>query len=173
MNDRQDDPDRTGEDEPPIGEAAGEARVPPAGGRDDGASGPTADEAVDGEAIRAEPSIAEQMKEAARHGGLTALVVRRPILAFVFSTLIVVAGLAAYFGVDVRELPDVDRPVITVRTQYDGAAPETMDREVTQTIEGAVARVAGVELDLLVLVARTKRRDRGVHAGHQPQRRRR
>ena len=145
MNDRQDDPDRTGEDEPPIGEAAGEARVPPAGGRDDGASGPTADEAVDGEAIRAEPSIAEQMKEAARHGGLTALVVRRPILAFVFSTLIVVAGLAAYFGVDVRELPDVDRPVITVRTQYDGAAPETMDREVTQTIEGAVARVAGVD----------------------------
>ena len=86
-----------------------------------------------------------KVKEAARHGGLTALVVRRPILAFVFSTLIVVAGLAAYFGVDVRELPDVDRPVITVRTQYDGAAPETMDREVTQTIEGAVARVAGVD----------------------------
>ena len=83
--------------------------------------------------------------EPGRHGGLTALVVRRPILAFVFSTLIVVAGLAAYFGVDVRELPDVDRPVITVRTQYDGAAPETMDREVTQTIEGAVARVAGVD----------------------------
>ena len=92
-----------------------------------------------------EPSIADKVKEAARHGGLTALVVRRPILAFVFSTLIVVAGLAAYFGVDVRELPDVDRPVITVRTQYDGAAPETMDREVTRTIEGAVARVAGVD----------------------------
>jgi len=89
--------------------------------------------------------IAGHAKGATHHGGSTALVVRRPILAFVLNFLIVVAGFAAYFGVDVRELPDVDRPVITVRTTYDGAAPETMDREVTQTIEGAVARVAGVD----------------------------
>ena len=69
------------------------------------------------------------------------LFVRRPILALVLNALIVVAGLAAFRGIEVRELPSVDRPVITVRTQLDGAAPETMDREVTETIEGAVARV--------------------------------
>lgn len=44
-------------------------------------------------------------------GGLTALFVRRPVLAFVMNMLIVVAGLAAVFGVEVRELPDVDRPL--------------------------------------------------------------
>lgn len=44
-----------------------------------------------------------------------------------------------------RELPDVDRPSISVRTTYEGAAPETIDQEVTQTIEGAVARVSGVK----------------------------
>ncbi len=75
----------------------------------------------------------------------TALFVRRPILAAVINTLLVVAGLAALVGVDVRELPDVDRPVITVRTTYDGASPQTIDQEVTQTIEGAVARVSGVK----------------------------
>ena len=75
----------------------------------------------------------------------TALFVRRPILAAVLNTLLVVAGLAALVGVEVRELPDVDQPVITVRTTYDGAAPETIDQEVTQTIEGAVARVSGVK----------------------------
>lgn len=75
----------------------------------------------------------------------TALFVRRPILAAVINTLLVVAGLAALVGVDVRELPDVDRPVITVRTNYDGASPQTIDQEVTQTIEGAVARVSGVK----------------------------
>ena len=75
----------------------------------------------------------------------TALFVRRPILAAVLNTLLVVAGLAALVGVEVRELPDVDRPVISVRTTYDGAAPETIDQEVTQTIEGAVARVSGVK----------------------------
>ncbi|UYZ06405.1 efflux RND transporter permease subunit [Agrobacterium salinitolerans] len=75
----------------------------------------------------------------------TALFVRRPILAAVLNTLLVVAGLAALVGVEVRELPDVDRPIISVRTTYEGAAPETIDQEVTQTIEGAVARVSGVK----------------------------
>ncbi|PDS75959.1 efflux RND transporter permease subunit [Rhizobium sp. L43] len=75
----------------------------------------------------------------------TALFVRRPILALVFNTLMVVAGLAAYVGVEVRELPDVDRPVVTVRTSFDGASPQTIDQELTKVIEGAVARVSGLK----------------------------
>ncbi|TVP70590.1 MAG: efflux RND transporter permease subunit [Rhodobacteraceae bacterium] len=74
-----------------------------------------------------------------------ALFVRRPILAFVFSALIVIAGLAALFAVEIRELPDIDRPVITVTTNFAGAGPETIDREVTSRIEGAMGRVAGVQ----------------------------
>lgn len=77
--------------------------------------------------------------------GLTALFVRRPVLAFVLNMLIIVAGLAAWGGVEVRELPDVDRPTITVTTDYEGAAAETVDRELTDYIEGAVARVTGVK----------------------------
>ena len=45
--------------------------------------------------------------------GFTALFIRRPVLAFVLNTLIAVAGLAAFYGVEVRELPDVDRAVVT------------------------------------------------------------
>ncbi len=81
----------------------------------------------------------------AQEPGFTALFVRRPILALVFNTLIVVAGLAAYFGIEVRELPQVDQPVITVRTTFTGASPETVDREITSIIEGAVARVGGLK----------------------------
>lgn len=77
--------------------------------------------------------------------GITGLFVRRPVLAFVINMLIVVAGIAAIFGIEVRELPDVDRPVITVSTDYPAAAAETIDREVTGVIEGAVARVSGVK----------------------------
>ena len=77
--------------------------------------------------------------------GITALFVRRPVLAFVINTLIVVAGLAAFYGVEIRELPDVDRPVITVSTTYSDAAAEIVDREVTAVVEGAVARVTGVK----------------------------
>ncbi len=74
-----------------------------------------------------------------------ALFVRRPVLAFVLNALIVIAGLAALLGVDVRELPAVERPVVSISTSYSGAAPETVDREITAVIEGAASRIPGVE----------------------------
>lgn len=77
-------------------------------------------------------------------GGLPALSVRRPLLAAVMNILIILAGIAALLDVEVRELPDVDRPIVTVRAALPGAAPETMDAEVTSILEGAVARVSGV-----------------------------
>ncbi len=77
--------------------------------------------------------------------GFTALFVRRPIFALVVNTLIIVAGLAAFNGVEIRELPSVDRPVISVTTDFDGASPETVDRELTKVVEGAVSRVQGIQ----------------------------
>ncbi|MBX3582072.1 MAG: efflux RND transporter permease subunit [Rhizobiaceae bacterium] len=86
-----------------------------------------------------------EARSAHPENGMTALFVRRPILAFVLNTLIAVAGIAAFFGVEVRELPDVDRPVITINADYRGAAAETIDRELTAVLEGAVSRVSGVK----------------------------
>jgi HAE1 family hydrophobic/amphiphilic exporter-1 len=80
----------------------------------------------------------------ARGGGFVAAFVKRPILAAVLNLLIMIAGLAALFGVEVRELPDVDNPVVTIETRYPGATPESIDAEVTSIIEGAVAQVDGV-----------------------------
>lgn len=78
-------------------------------------------------------------------GGSTALFIRRPVFAFVINVLIIVAGLAAFTGVDIRELPDVDRPVVTISTDFKGASAETIDRQLTQVLENAVARVSGVK----------------------------
>ncbi len=77
-------------------------------------------------------------------GGLPGLSVRRPYLATVMSLLIIIAGIGALFGVEVRELPDVDRPIVSVRANYPGASPATIDSEVTSVVESAVARVSGV-----------------------------
>ncbi|TPK47257.1 MULTISPECIES: efflux RND transporter permease subunit [unclassified Mesorhizobium] len=82
---------------------------------------------------------------AASETGFTALFIRRPVMALVLNVLIAVAGVAAFYGVEIRELPDVDRAVVTVSTTFEGAAAETVDRELTDTIEGAVARVSGVK----------------------------
>ena len=76
---------------------------------------------------------------------LPSLSIRRPILVVVLNLLIVIAGVAAILAVEIRELPDVDRPFVSVRAEYPGASPETMDAEVVSLIEGAVARVSGIQ----------------------------
>ncbi len=81
---------------------------------------------------------------ASARSDLPALGVRRPWLVAVMNLLIAIAGIAALMAVEVRELPDVDRPIINVRAQLPGGSPETMDAEVTRILEGAVARVSGV-----------------------------
>ncbi|SIQ19879.1 hydrophobic/amphiphilic exporter-1, HAE1 family [Rhizobium sp. RU20A] len=97
------------------------------------------------EARTAEPQGTASAIKAGGSAGFTALFIRRPIFALVVNTLIIVAGLAALNGVEIRELPQVDRPVVSVTTDFDGASPETIDREVTSIIEGAVARVQGIQ----------------------------
>ncbi len=80
-----------------------------------------------------------------RFSDLPDLSIRRPTLVVVVNLLVMIAGLSALFGVEVRELPDIDRPIVMVRAFFDGASPETMDAEVTSVIEGAVARVSGIK----------------------------
>ncbi len=75
---------------------------------------------------------------------LPATSVRRPYLAIVANLLIIIAGISAIFGIEIRELPNIDRPVVTIRANYPGGSPETIDAEVTSIVEGAVARVSGV-----------------------------
>ena len=83
-------------------------------------------------------------KQNEQGGNIAALFVRRPVLAMVLNALIIVGGIAAFLGVEVRELPNVDQPVLSVNTNYDGATAQTVDNEITSTIEGAIARVQGV-----------------------------
>ena len=96
--------------------------------------------------------MASRADIAGRSSTFTALFVRRPILAIVVNSLIVIAGLAAALGIEVRELPDVDRPVITVTTTYDGAAPETIDREVTGVIDYGAMKIDHPAVDLARLL---------------------
>jgi multidrug efflux pump len=75
---------------------------------------------------------------------LSDLSVRRPVLAAVASLLIIVFGVAALRELPIRELPDVDTAVVTVTTTYRGAAPEVVDTDITEIIEGSVSSISGI-----------------------------
>ncbi|HYD15484.1 MAG TPA: efflux RND transporter permease subunit [Hyphomicrobium sp.] len=86
----------------------------------------------------------ETQSQAKDDGGWVSVFVRRPILAMVLNLLVIIAGIAAVQSIEIRELPDVDRPVVTVRSNYPGASPESMDAQITAIVESAVSRVQGV-----------------------------
>ncbi|WP_298822442.1 efflux RND transporter permease subunit [uncultured Roseibium sp.] len=76
--------------------------------------------------------------------GIAAVFVGRPVLALVVNLLVIIAGAAALNGVEIRELPNVSQPVISVSASYPGAAAETVDAEVTRVLEDALARLEGL-----------------------------
>lgn len=70
--------------------------------------------------------------------------IKRPVFATVISLLIVVFGVSALMGLPVREYPDIDPPVVSISTDYIGAAAEVVDTQITQVIEGAISGVEGI-----------------------------
>jgi multidrug efflux pump len=66
---------------------------------------------------------------------LSELSIRRPVLATVMNLLVMVAGLASWLALPVRELPDVDNPQVSVVTVYGGASPETIEATIIEPLE--------------------------------------
>lgn len=71
--------------------------------------------------------------------------VRRPVFAAVAAIVLCVIGAAAFFFLPVRELPDVDPPIVSVNTTYAGASAEVIESRITEPIEQQVAGIQGIE----------------------------
>ena len=76
---------------------------------------------------------------------LAELCVRRPVFATVLVLALVVTGLFAYFQLGVDRFPKVEFPWVTITTVLPGAAPQEVETEVTEKIEGAVNTISGIE----------------------------
>jgi HAE1 family hydrophobic/amphiphilic exporter-1 len=75
---------------------------------------------------------------------LSDLSIKQPVLATMMMAALAVLGLSSYQALKVDLFPDVEFPVVTLTTRYEGASPETVERDVTKKIEEAVNTVEGV-----------------------------
>lgn len=71
--------------------------------------------------------------------------VRRPVMTAMVTLIVVIVGAVSLSRLNIDLLPDVELPTVTIRTGFEGASPEVMERLVTQIIEEIVATVPGVE----------------------------
>ncbi|MBI4658708.1 MAG: efflux RND transporter permease subunit [Verrucomicrobia bacterium] len=76
---------------------------------------------------------------------LPEICIRRPIFAIMLNLLVVLFGIVGYLRLPVRELPDVDPPIVTITTVYRGASAEVMEAEVTERIEQEVNTIPGIK----------------------------
>lgn len=72
--------------------------------------------------------------------------IKRPVFAAVISLMLVTVGLIAFTRLPLRELPNIDPPVVSIDVSYPGAAAGVVETRVTQVLEDAVAGIEGVDL---------------------------
>ena len=70
--------------------------------------------------------------------------IKRPVFATMVIAAIVVVGIVLYLRLSVDLFPDVNFPMVTVTTVYPGAAPETMETQVSDTLEEAINSISGI-----------------------------
>lgn len=75
----------------------------------------------------------------------TDLFIKRPVLALVVSSLLMLLGGASLTRVDIREFPELERAVIYVETYYRGASARTVKGFVTTPLQISIAGARGVE----------------------------
>ncbi|NCW27400.1 MAG: efflux RND transporter permease subunit [Verrucomicrobia bacterium] len=72
--------------------------------------------------------------------------IRRPIAATMFNLTFVVVGLVALSRLPVRELPNIDPPIVSVTTIYPGANAELVEADVTEPLEQELNNIPGIKI---------------------------
>ncbi|HEY0751750.1 MAG TPA: efflux RND transporter permease subunit [Chitinophagaceae bacterium] len=75
---------------------------------------------------------------------LPSISIKKPVLAAVFSALIVIAGLVGWRYLGVREFPMTEPPVISVVTFYPGASADVIASKISKPLEESIAEASGV-----------------------------
>src|SRR5512139_2815983 len=70
--------------------------------------------------------------------------VRRPVLSMVMSLLLMAFGALSFRNLPLRELPDVDPPIVSVETTYICASAAVVENRVTKPIEDRLAGLEGI-----------------------------
>src|SRR5712691_8541796 len=70
--------------------------------------------------------------------------IRRPVLASMISAALVLFGVIGYTRLSVRELPDIDPPIISVSTSLPGAHAQVVETAVTDVLEEELSTIQGL-----------------------------
>ncbi len=73
------------------------------------------------------------------------LAINRPITTLMYVLTLVIFGLMSFKSMPSALFPNIDFPMVTVKTIYPGAEASTIESQVTDKIEEAISRIGGVD----------------------------
>ncbi len=76
---------------------------------------------------------------------LPELSIKRHVFAYMLSGVLLLFGIISFDRIGVDRFPEIEFPMISIRTILPGASPETIDSSVTNIIETTVNSVPGIE----------------------------
>ena len=77
---------------------------------------------------------------------LTDVSIRRPVVSWVFSLILIVFGIFVFLKLPVRELPSgLQPPVVQVKVEYKSASAPIIDEEITQVLEDVIGGAEGIK----------------------------
>ena len=77
--------------------------------------------------------------------GLFSLTIRRPVATTMFVLAVATFGFISMGKIPLELLPEISYPTITVRTEYQGAAPQDVEERISKRIEETLAVIPGLE----------------------------
>ncbi|HAB15532.1 MAG TPA: efflux RND transporter permease subunit [Verrucomicrobiota bacterium] len=77
---------------------------------------------------------------------LSRISIQRPILATMMNLVLILFGIIGLARLPVRELPDIDPPIVSVTTVYPGANAQVIETEVTERLEEAINNIEGIKV---------------------------
>ncbi len=77
-------------------------------------------------------------------GKIYSFPLRRPVTTAMLFLTLIVFGWRSYQQLPINLMPDISYPTLTVRTEYEGAAPEDVEKLVTRPLEEMLSIVSGV-----------------------------
>lgn len=75
---------------------------------------------------------------------LSSTSIERPVLATVFSIVILLFGAIGMTYLGIREFPSVDPPIISVSTSYPGANSDVIETQITEPLEQSINGIPGI-----------------------------
>lgn len=75
---------------------------------------------------------------------ISEIAIRNPVFSWMIMAAFIFFGTLSFTQLGISLYPDVDYPVVTVRVNYPGAAPEVVEKDVLDEIEGAITSIGGI-----------------------------